>query len=109
MEQFERMSRLDALRAEDRTEQQKHGDWMRSLDKKAQDAFISKVLAFQDEELGPELNHMLGNEDLEKELSDRSEPVQQAIRASLSYMDALYRAALAREALKALQEPPDEP
>jgi len=117
MELFQRMRRLDVLRAEDRTEKQKHGDWMRSLDKEDQDAFEAQVLAFQKEELAPELNYLMGLEDMEKELSDLSEGVQAVVRsairlaldATLSYMDALYLADLAWEALAPLQEPPDEP
>jgi len=111
MEMFDRIRRLDALRAEPPGDKEELDEaqriWYSSLDLDAKGAYLDKLDAFEKQELGLdphwfwEMSH--------EELLALPEAYSTVVQASMAYSDALYLAALAREALKALQEPPDEP
>lgn len=111
MEQFERMSRLDALRAEpkgDAEDQDAERQWTASLDEEAEAAYLAKWTAFHEQELGIDVDWWW--DDVAQDMiAPIPEAYSLAIDAVIAYQHALYKAALAREALKALQEPPDEP
>lgn len=100
---FERMSRLDALRAEATGKPEDEiGAWLGTLDHRARWAYLRKWAAFGRKELGLDIAKFHKMPD---EMWDNlPEAYRTALKALMAYGDVLYRAALAKKALKALKD-----
>lgn len=105
MEIIDRIKRLDALRAAatgDRAEAERV--WFDGLDEDAQRAYLDKWETFHQEELGIDI-YWWWDETTNAMIDPIPEAFNMAMDAVIAYSHALYKAALAREALKALKEP----